>query len=587
MGDTNYDGGGFHDSDDGVFGDPGQGGGSVSDYDNWDWKQIMAAINGMAAGTDSDSNESHAASVSDPQTLQDAADAFYQVQVTLSGIAKALSDQAKALAGDDGPWKGDAADAFHDMMQTFSKQVQSNADVLGGGSGGGHSVPQQLADNAVNLTNARNKIVDIDNWYANQAVLMGVQPMDNGLIPIHEKPQLVDMMTSDMRAVLKSLAGEYQVTIDSVHSPSGVNSPVGGGDQPPPDTTGGPDVHVPDFQMPDSAPPPTAFNAPNLSGMPFPGSTDTGGPTGFNPSDASQFPGMDSKFSPTPFSGGTGTGGPGSAFPNAAFAKMPGAGDGLGGDGSDLLDPNALDGLLNPNASPTGFPGSTGVGDGTGGLGPMAFSPTGFNSGTSTGGTGKLPSFSSGLSPKAFSSDLPAEDFPGALGTGGAGSKFGAGGTGGIGGLKPTAFPGSKSTESGLPDSLKSPAFDNAALETGGPEGLAAPYTGGTGTGGQGMPMMPGMGGGMGGGAGQGAGGGEPSDASALLDPSAKPWEGDASVGDGDVGSEFGTGAGGEGLQLPGAHSLAAFPGGTATGGQGMPMMPGMGGGMGGGAGQG
>ncbi|WP_329457205.1 WXG100 family type VII secretion target [Streptomyces sp. NBC_01497] len=590
MGDTDYNGGGFHDSDDGVFGDPGQGGGSVSDYDNWDWKQIMAAINGMSAGTDSSSNESHAKSVSDPQTLQDAANAFYQVQMTLTGISKALSDQAKALAGDDGPWKGDAADAFHDMMQTFSKQVQSNADVLGGGSGGGHSVPQQLADNAVNLVNAQNKIVDIDNWYANQAVLMGVTPMDNGLIPISQKPELVKMMSEDMRAVLKSLAGEYQVTIDSVHSPSGVTSPTGN-----PNGTGNPNTDGPDINIPDNgpqnynAPPPPDYKAPDLSGMGFPGGTGTGGPSNFNPSGAAAFDPNGLKMNtanPSPFSGGTGTGGSGANFPN--LAAFPGGTD---TGGSDTLDPNALDNLLNPNAS--SFPGSTdvGAGDGLGsGDGIPAFSPSAFGGSPGTGGTGNLPKTNFATNPDAFNEDLPAEDFPGELGVGGATSGLGDGLGDGLG--SPAAFPGGTSTESGLPSSLSgADGLKNAALHTGGPASdFAAPFTGGTdvssGTGG--MPMG-GMGGGMGGGAGQpGTGSGERSDASALLDPSGKPWTGDPSVGE-DVGSDLGAGAGGEGLDLPGA-GVRAFGGGLGTDGEGVPAggmpMGGMGGGMGGGAGQ-
>ncbi|MCA1218523.1 WXG100 family type VII secretion target, partial [Streptomyces sp. 8L] len=535
MGDTDYDGNGFHDSDDGVFGDPGSGAGSVSDYDNWDWKQIMAAINGMSAGTDSASNLSHAKSVSDPQSLQDAADAFYQVQMTIAGVAKALKDQADALAGDDGPWKGDAADAFHDMMTTFSKQVQSNADVLGGGSAGGNSVPQQLADNAVNLTNAQNKIVDIDNWYAHQAVLMGVTPMDNGLIPVSKKPELVKMMSNDMRAVLKSLAGEYQVTIDSVKSPSGVTSPTGT----PPPTDGGPDTDGPDITIPpptsgSDAPPPPDYQAPDLSAMPFPGGTGTGGPTNFDPNSAGGLnPNALStngplSSAPTPYSGGLGTGGGGMPFSNKLLSA-PGGSD-LNGPGSDTLDPNALDNLLNPNSSgsPSPFPDSTGVGAGGGlgagdglgaGGGLGAFNPAAFGGGSGTGGTGGLPKTNFATSPKSLKSTTP-EEFPGEEGVGGG---AGLGGGAGIGdNLKsPAGFPGGTSTESGLPSSLSGADGLGDSLQSNGPASFA-PYSGDTGVGGagstagagSGMPMSPGMGG-MGGGAGQPNGSGERSDASA------------------------------------------------------------------------
>ena len=78
---------------------------------------IEAAINGMSAGVDNSGNQDHAQAVSDPASLQAAADAFYTVQQTLSDIAKSLSDQANALAGPNGPWTGDAADSFIDMMR--------------------------------------------------------------------------------------------------------------------------------------------------------------------------------------------------------------------------------------------------------------------------------------------------------------------------------------------------------------------------------------------------------------------------------------------------------------------------------------
>ncbi|MBC3841046.1 hypothetical protein GXW82_14425 [Streptacidiphilus sp. 4-A2] len=238
MSSTDYNSGGFTQGGDGtVFGDPSSDPGSIQDYNTWDWKQIEAAINGMSAGVDNSANQEEAQSVSDPQSLQNAADIFYQVQVALSGVAQALTDQAKALAGDNGPWSGDAADSFLTMVDTFSKQITATADVLSGGTSGADSIPQQLANNAVNLQNAQQKISEIDTYYANEAVKSGVTPMSNGLIPISQRPQLVEWMDEDMRAVLKSLASEYQVTIDSVRSPGAINSPLGNN---PPSTGDGP-----------------------------------------------------------------------------------------------------------------------------------------------------------------------------------------------------------------------------------------------------------------------------------------------------------------------------------------------------------
>ncbi|MFJ8158968.1 hypothetical protein ACIQ9L_43075, partial [Streptomyces sp. NPDC094468] len=242
MANPDYNTGGFTDSGDGIFGAPGSDPGSISDYDGWDWKQIMAAISGMAAGTDSAANTERANDIASPQSLMDAASYFQNAQIVLSGIAESITAQANALSGDGGPWKGDAADAFLDMVKTFSRQIQFSSETLSGGEMG-NSIPQQLANNSVNLYNAQVKISEIDTWYANQAILMGVKPMSNGLIPVHKKPELVEMMNNDMRAVLKSLAGEYQVTIDSVHAPVSISSPIDNpGDLGDPGVGGGVDV---------------------------------------------------------------------------------------------------------------------------------------------------------------------------------------------------------------------------------------------------------------------------------------------------------------------------------------------------------
>ncbi|UXX91344.1 WXG100 family type VII secretion target [Streptomyces sp. AD2-2] len=129
-----YNSGGFHQGEDGtIFGNPdGSSNGSVTDYDNWDWKQIKAAVYGMSSGVSTDANLAHARSIANPQSLLDAANAFFHVQRILEGVTKSLVDQAKALAGDNGPWGGSAADSFLTMMTNFSRQVKANADVLSG-----------------------------------------------------------------------------------------------------------------------------------------------------------------------------------------------------------------------------------------------------------------------------------------------------------------------------------------------------------------------------------------------------------------------------------------------------------------------
>ncbi|MET8613240.1 WXG100 family type VII secretion target [Streptomyces misionensis] len=558
MASPDYNTGGFKDSDDGVFGDPGSDPGSIQDYNSWDWKQIMAAINGMAAGTSSDSNVERAKGVSDPQSLMDAAGHFLNAQVVLAGIAKSLADQATALAGENGPWKGAAADAFLDMINTFSNQVKATADVLSGGEAG-NSVPQQLADNSINLHNAQVKIADIDSWYANQAVKMGVKPMSNGLIPIHEKPELVEMMTNDMRAVLKSLAGEYQVTIDSVHTPPPVTSPTDSPDVP--DDI--PDLTEPDLTDPGNLPDvnaldPQQFAAPDVTGTEMPAMPV------MDP--------MDALASPSPYSFGTGVDGSGPGLDGSG----PGL-DGLPSDlvGNDTLDPSALDHALNPTAfpggsdlgggaptfSPAAFPGGSDLGGGAPTFSPTAFPGLNPNSVTSNG-SGKIPSLSDlAEDPSTWNDSGGAPlKFPGGTNVGAPG---GLNAGEGLADVSPAQYPGS--LETGLPDGLDTPSTLNDALESSPSSGTTQDHAA---IGAGGMPMMPSLGGA--GGMPQ-AGALDPSDARGLLDNEAEPWTGDPSVRD-EVGGH-GADAGGEGLGLPLDEQHAqAYPGGLGMGG--MPMSP-------------
>ena len=566
MGSNDYNSGGFTQNGNGaVFGSPSTDPGSIQDYNSWDWKQIEAAINGMSAGVDNAANQSHAQSVSSPQSLQDAANIFYQVQLVLSGVAQALTDQAKALAGDNGPWKGDAADSFLTMIDTFSKQINATAAALSGGTSGADSVPQQLADNAVNLLNAQQKISEIDTYYANEAVKSGVTPMDNGLIPISKRPQLVEWMNEDMRAVLKSLAGEYQVTIDSVRSPGGINSPLSSSNQP--STGNGPN-------QPAYTEAGLTSTSPALSGLPTSQlgaeqalARDQGlSPDQLKATDASALP-------LSPYDGGLGTG----------------AGNGPG-SGIRALNPNSLDSALNPSA----YSGGTGTG-GIGGLGPGGTTSPGlralessspYNGGTGTGGTGAL---GNGINPLGLAAgSLPVSAFGSGLGTSGKGKLSTGSGTGT--GLGSSAFPGTtgvhgtgalgsagdlsklSTTGNGLGTAARFPG--STSLESGLPSTSdnAGSSTGGTG---EGMPYMPGMGGMSGQ---PNAANGERSDASGLLDASGKPWAGATNLGEG-IGNHLGTAAGGEGLTLPTEQPVTAA-GSTGTGGtgEGMPYMPGMGG---------
>ncbi|MFI7499926.1 hypothetical protein ACIBVL_15765 [Streptomyces sp. NPDC049687] len=222
--------------------------GSSNDYDNWDWKQIEAVIVGGSNMAKTDEvNRAH--TVASPQSLYDAGDTFQFVQDVLQMVSENIVAQANALAGEkDSPWQGTAADAFMTMMQTFSKQVASSANALSGGSMNA-SVAQTLVDAGNDLAVAQANIVTIDHWYGQQALNIGIKPMKNGLIPVSKSPEIVRMMTEDMRKVLHTLARQYSSetrTLNQV-SPTNITSPLSGTN--------------PDLKQPDT----TAFKQPDTS----------------------------------------------------------------------------------------------------------------------------------------------------------------------------------------------------------------------------------------------------------------------------------------------------------------------------------
>ncbi|MFE0521137.1 WXG100 family type VII secretion target [Streptomyces sp. NPDC058954] len=547
-----YNSGGFHQGSDGaIFGNPDASSeGTVTDYDNWDWKQIKAAVYGMSSGVATDANIAHARSVANPQSLLDAANAFFHVQRTLEGVTKSLVDQAKALAGDNGPWGGSAADAFLDMMSNFSRQVKANADVLSGGSTGDHSIPHQLANNAISFQSAQNKLAEIDVWYADQARAMGVTPMSDGLIPISQKPELVAMMTEDMRAVLKNLAHSYQVTTDAIINPTPVTSPTNNPDGP--NDTGNND-NFPDLNSgPDGSNDGIGDgiggtgNLSDLSGFPDTG-LDGGTGLGDGIGGAGDLAGLDASGGATPYPGDL-SGLDGAGLDPTGFGDTGLDPTGFGDTGLDGFDPSAIDSALNPVAFP-GLGGLAGLGSrglGTGEEGaldglstadPAAFGDTGLDEGVGAGltdglGSGLTDGLASGSPAQlATSSGMPYMPGMGGTGAGGAGL---------------TAEP---TDASGLLDASADP-WEGEELpvdEVGSEEGAAA---GGEGLGTAGMPFMPGMGAAGATGAGRDAAN-ERSDASGLFEASAEPWSVESEDGGDEVGSLAGA--------LPGVPCLPGF----------------------------
>ncbi|MFH8386878.1 hypothetical protein ACH4E7_39195 [Kitasatospora sp. NPDC018058] len=596
---VDYNSGGFSQGDDGaVYGNPASTS-SASDYNSWDWKQIMAAVNGGAAmaGT---SDAGRAAAVADPATLVAAGNSFYHAQLVLEMVAKSLDDQSKALAGDDAPWRGEAAQSFLTAMKGFSEQVSAVAGVLSGGASGLNSVPRQLVANGNQLAYAQAKIRAIDAWYASEAQRLGATAMGNGLIPVSKKPEVVRLMNRDMRWVLNDLAGKYQVTVDAVRSPAPVQPPVKG-----PGTGDGP--RMPDIgRGPGSLPPPA----------PFPGGSGPSVPDPLHASvpglPATPVPAPAGAAGPLPFPGGAGTGGPGIPGPGAAPLPFPGGGTvpGLSSpEGAGPAVPNAfpgggaMPGLPAPDSPGTGaplpFPGGAGTGGGLPGLGsdpagallgtggglPLPFpGMTGMTGMTGTGrgapglddGTRRglpdagapspFPGMSapgaSELPSPSTSSAGPLSPFPGMSAPGA--SELPSPSTSSAGPLSP--FPGmSAPGVSELPSPSTSPGAGAPTFTgTGGPVGSgtagldaagrplpvdapSAALPGGAGQTGDAVaagssgPMMP-MSPMMPGGAAAGARDGERSDASGLLVPDEAPWTEDAeAAADDEIGAPDGT----------------------------------------------
>lgn len=596
---------GFDKGDDGaLYAAPSQAS-SVNDYDTWDWKQIEAAITGGAAMADS-SDHSRANAVSDPATLVEAGNTFYRVQLVLEMVSKSLDEQSTALAGENGPWRGEAAESFLAAMGTFSHQVSAIAGVLSGGSSHLNSVPNQLVRNGNQLAEARAKIAAIDAWYAQQAQNQGVKAMSNGLIPVSKNQTIVNMMTRDMREVLKSLARQYQFTADAVRPPSNVTPPVkapaspaspanapkmplvgpgglpsGAGGGLPSGAGGG----LPSA-APSEAPPVQPFTAPGVgpsgSGLPTDAQAPGGGgmPLGF--------PGA-----PQVGSGGAGMpaldGSPGGAgMPMPGVAGMPA----LDGPGAGTTVPAGAPGI---DAAPPGLP-AMDAAPGTGADAPVLPFPgaplvgSGVPGMTAPGGNraGKdaAPAASPGL--PGVDSGAPGIGALDGSPTGGAGVPAGFPGTPGVGadapgigaldgGLPgqagtPVGFPGSTGVGSGVPGAAGSAPWLNSApapLPVAGGQGAGAapgvaPFSGSTHVAGpDAVAGLPGHGGALTGAGGLGG--------SAIGNPGHVTGSGIGGVGEGaggafgnpghvtgsgNPGHVTGSGIGGVGEGAGGAHSV-------------------------------
>ncbi|NEA68936.1 hypothetical protein [Streptomyces sp. SID12488] len=512
--------GGLTQTNDGtLFGNP-DGGGNEHDYDNWSWKQIAAAINGATTVDPGSDHSNEMAQISDPASFGTTARAFYFVQRTLEMISISLQQQSTALAGDDRGWQGASAEAFLAMTKQFSRQVKANAAVLSRGAGMA-SVPKQLTDNGNNLARARVNIHNIDVWYAAEAARLGAGRTSNGLIVVSSKPEVVALMTRDMRTVIRNLAANYKMTIENVIAPT-AETPV---PEPLPDGGGG-----------------TGDDGGGGGGGGLP---DTGG-SGLPDTGGAGTDGLGSD--------GLGTGGLGTDDLAGGSADPFGGGLGTGSG----LDPSDLDSVLNPGTGGvTDFPGLGDGSLGTGGLGDLGTGGLGDLGTSGLGGIGGLGSF------------------PGSLGTSSLGSGSGLKGwdssTAGL--SDPSMWTDPAADYSGLTGTddsgLGLPADYTGSEAAGLGDVLGGGSTESSGSGMGGMPMMPMM---PGSGAGGGAkGGAERPDAAGLLSSDAAPWQDAEGTGlpvDGvDIGSGTPAGApSGDTTSTAGIGGVPAMP---------MPMFPG------------
>ena len=545
------------------------------DYENWDWKQIRAAVVGYAATANVPTSTPGA----DPNSIRKASVVFNRARAALEYVSDNVRLQTEALAGENGAWKSPAADAFRGMNLLFAAKLNAKAEQINGGEAvGTNNVPAQLWESGNYLQWAQQTIQWIDGYYADYVRSVGVT-MGDGLARVSDYPELVTQMGEDMKKVVRILAAQYVVNTNSVTPPNPADFNV----KPKPPGSGG------------NGPPDLTKTPPDLTKTPPPGGGGGGTPPPSidipKPPGGGGGGGTPPPLNVAPPPGGTGGGGgTGTGQPNTKLAVPPppaldiggGPGGGGGGAGGGANGGINTPPPLNVPPPPGGIGGGPGGGGANGGIKtppPLNVSaPPGSGKGGS-GGTGGIKP------PPSLAVNAP----PGSGGTGG-----GTGGSG-TGSIKPPSLdvngpPGSEGGGSGTGNgAAKPPSLPN-------PVDFQAPGSGAGGPGtdkggaGSGMPMMPP--GGAGGGQPGGSGTDRP-DSSGLLGGVKKPWEagspppvGDPSVFKPPVVKPEDWAAPPGALKPP-ALDIQGPGSGSGGAGSGMPMMPpgGAGGGQPGGAG--
>lgn len=426
-----------------------------SDYDSWTWKQIKAAVNG---GSEEHGGDAAKASNANPASFFDAGNKFAKLARVFELCRDTVQVHAKAIAGPDGPWKGPAAEGFRNAMDYYGKVFDAHVERVNKPSfGGSGSLPQSIVDAGNKLNAAQYQLEKIDLWYAEQAVRLGAPKMENGLIQVSAKPEVVKLLDQDMRKVIKDLAGEYSVKVRDFEapvpkSPDEIKPPPGGGPNgitppsfPSPPGGGGSPQNFPGF----------GGNGPGGGPSPFPGG---GGP--------GPYPGADGSGGPSPYPGGV---------PGVVPAPLSPGDLGLK---PDPYDPST--GLA--GAAPAIHPGGGATTPFSGGLAP--YQPGGGGS-VPGGGLAPYPGgMPGGLTPYSGGKPGGLSPYPG----GGLGGGAAPGGGKGAGGVKPYGAGGASLSGAGVKP-YGAGASGAGGVDQGGKAGVGPAGTGKGGSGVGGMPM--------------------------------------------------------------------------------------------------
>ncbi|MFG1918542.1 hypothetical protein [Micromonospora sp. NPDC048898] len=553
---------------------------NVNDLETWarmdppGWRRIKAAVTGGSA-IESEAGYAYAATLVSYPSLIEAANSFQQTYNLLQWLETFVNLHAHAIAGEEKPWQGKAAQAFLAKMDYLSEFLGRQADRLLGGAGmpDSVSVPYELMMSGSYLKWAQEQINYLDVEWAKIAAANKANLTDGGNVAISSTPY-ARPMTDQMLQVALELAKQYsRLSYDAVSAPDGDGSPAPtpppppAAPTPPPPPPPPPDPTPPPPYEPPTPPPyepptPPPYESPPTPPpyepppIPTPPPTEVAPPPTLQPPPGSDPPALSTAGPPTV------------DVPDDLGVESPeGSGPGLSPP-PGASPPGGLPGLDPPVVGdpPGGGSGPGGAVSGGGPIPPMIPVPPAASS--SGGGNSPRPA------PPLVGDPPDGPGVPGGTPPGGVDLPGGGSSPGGVdlpGGTPPGGVD--------LPGGAEAPGLGQPPGAT--PPPGTAPAPGPM----PGMPGSPGAGAGPGGGAAA-----ERPDASGLLDGDQDDWS-PGGLGSGDPSAPGGAIPGGPGVKEPepglasgGQPPVPGVPGGGAPM---VPPMPGAPGSPGAGAGDG